>query len=272
MTTLGEWLRAAEARLAAAGIDEGRLEAQVLAAHALGQERSWVLAHPESPVPEGLEGLLARRESREPLAYIVGEREFYGRTFRVTPDVLIPRQETETLVEAALDGLGAWVLDVGTGSGCLAVTIKLERPNWFVAGCDVSAGALRVARENARRHAAVVFFRRSDLTEAFADQRFGVIVSNPPYIAEGTPLAPEVAGHEPGLALYSGPTGMEVYERLAQAAAAVLMPWGRLIVEVGDGMVDQVLATFGAQQWAVDEVRPDLSGQPRAAVFRPAPP
>ena len=175
-----EWINNAVDRLSLAGVVEPKLDAQLLVAHALGTSRSSVLAHPESEVPETAEAFLSRREKREPLAYILGWREFYGRKFAIEPGILIPRQETETLIEVALDGLGGNVLDIGTGSGCLAITIKLERPNWMIAACDINPVAVRLARRNAEALGATVHVTRSDLLDAFPETRFGLIVSNPP--------------------------------------------------------------------------------------------
>jgi release factor glutamine methyltransferase len=264
----GDWIREALERLTAAGVEEPKLDAQLLAARVLGQDRSWVLAHPEAEIPRGAEDLLERRVAREPLAYILGHREFFGRVFAVEPGVLVPRQETETLVEVALEGLGGKVLDVGTGSGCLAVTIKLERPQWMVAACDVSQVALRVARYNAETLGATVHVTRSDLFEAFAGIQFGLIVSNPPYIPEGEQLQPEVGLFEPGEALFAGADGLAVYRRLAGEAAPFLTPWGHLVVELGDGMSSSVTALFEERAWTLVEIRNDLGGVPRAAVFR----
>jgi len=264
-----EWIRSAEGRLAKAGVPDSRLDAQMLAAHALSQERSWILAHPEAEVPIEAEAFLKRREQREPLAYILGWREFYGRRFQVVPGVLVPRQETETLVEVALEGLGGKVLDVGTGTGCLAVTIKLERPTWMVAACDISQTAVSLARTNAHALDATVHVTRSDMFEAFMDTQFGVIVSNPPYVATGAELPPEVAGYEPHEALYAGLDGLDFYRRLALEARHRLVSWGRLIVELGDGMEPEVSAMFTEHGWTVVEARPDLGGMPRALVLTP---
>ena len=184
----------------------------------------------------------------------------------------MPRQETETIVEAALDGLGGKVLDIGTGSGCLAVTIKLERPNWMVAACDIDPVAVRTARKNAERFGATVHITRSDLFEAFEGVVFGLIVSNPPYIADAEHLPPEVGGYEPPRALFAGSKGLDVYVRLAAEAKAHLMPWGRLIVELGDGMTDAVTDVFLGEGWSLKELRPDLGGTPRSATFTPTGP
>lgn len=268
--TVRDWLRSAAAELAAAGADTAQLDAEVLLAHALGTSRSWLLAHPDEPLDDPPDKLLSRRVAREPLAYIVGAREFYGRTFRVGPGVLVPRQETETLVEAALDGLGGKVLDVGTGSGCLAITIKLERPNWMVAACDVSRDAIKIARSNADALGALVHMSACDLFAAYDGLKFGLIVSNPPYVKSDAELQPEVGKFEPQRALFAGPDGLEVYRRLAVEAKGHLMPWGRLIVELGDGMESDAASVFERQGWRVAGVRDDLGGTPRAMTLQMA--
>ncbi len=270
---LGEWVLRAAERLEAAGVESSRIEAQMLAAYALGHDRSWVLAHGPDPVdPEELEPLLARRMAREPLAFILGVREFFGREFRVRPGVLIPRQETETLIETALDWLDGrpqarTVLDVGAGSGCLAITLKLERPALSVAAVDVSEDALAVARENAARLGAEVEFALSDLFGALGGRRFDLIVSNPPYIAEGSQLAPEVGIHEPKEALYAGPEGLDLYRRLAAEGPAALGPEGALIVEFGDNQAADGVRVFEQAGWHLVLLARDLSGMPRAGLF-----
>jgi release factor glutamine methyltransferase len=263
-----DWVRSAADRLTVAGVPEPLLDAQVLAAHALGKDRSWLLAHPEAEIPASADRLLASRERREPLAYIVGWREFYSHRFDVGPGVLVPRQETETVVEACLDGMGGKVLDVGTGTGCIAVSIKLARPNWMVAACDVSRPAVTLARKNAEKLGATIHVTMCDMFEGFPDTDFGLIVSNPPYVREGTVLQPEVA-NEPPEALFAGPDGLAFYERLAAEAIGHLTPWGRIVVELGDGMAEPVSQVFLRNGWAVVETRPDWGGMPRALVLTP---
>ncbi len=265
---LHDWLQQATDRLAQAGIDSSRLEAQMLASHVFRVDRTWIVAHPEAEINElAAETLLQRRESREPLAYILGWREFYGRRFGVASGVLIPRQETEVLLEAALDTVGRGpVLDLGTGSGCLAVSLKLERPEVEVWASDISPAALKIARRNAETHQAEVRFIESDLFQSFPDIRFEQIVSNPPYIADAEKLMPEVQGHEPASALFSGPTGLEFYERLAQEAARFLLQGGKLAVEVGRGQAGPVTELLMAHGWLVDRVIPDLAGIERVVV------
>lgn len=270
--TLGSWLCQAAASLAEAGVDSPRLDAEMLAAHALERNRSWVLAHPEVAVEErALEGLLARRLNREPLAYILGQKEFYGRMFAVGSAVLIPRPETEVVLEACLHHLRSVpsprALDVGTGSGCLAVSISLERPDAAVTAVDLSPAALEVARCNADRLGARVEFLLSDLLSEVQARRFDLIVSNPPYIEPGTPLMPEVALHEPGIALYAGEGGLAVYRSLAEQAHELLNPGGVLVVEFGYGLDTLASRLFQSLGWNEVEVRPDLAGTPRAGVF-----
>jgi len=275
--TVGEAVSWVEGRLAAAGVDAPRLDAQMLVAHALGVERTWVLAHSADEfVGEGLDVLCERREAREPLAYILGWREFYGRRFVVTPDVLIPRQETEHLVEVAggQPNVGS-LLDLGTGSGCIAVTVKLTRPEIAVTASDASAAALDVARANAERLGASaesdgsVRFVLSDLYSNLAEEKFDVIVSNPPYIGTGETLMPEVQDYEPHLALFAGDDAFAFYRRLAEESQDHLTLGGCLVVEIGDGMLHGVSTLFEEHGWHVDQVVGDLSGNARVLVLKP---
>ncbi|MFN3682298.1 MAG: peptide chain release factor N(5)-glutamine methyltransferase [Fimbriimonadaceae bacterium] len=265
---LDAWLKAAADRLGRAGVPEPALDAQLIAARCFGADRAFVLSHPEREVPPEAEEMLRRREAREPLAYILGRREFYGRTFQVSPAVLIPRQETECVVEACLRlplPDDATVADVGTGSGCIAVTLALERPLWRVLATDRSMAALGVASANAARLGARVSFRAGDLLEPLQSQRFHLIVSNPPYVREGEPLQEEVGRFEPPEALYAGPTGLEFYERLAQGAPEALEPGGWLVAELGDA--EGARRAFESRGWSV-EIRPDLAGLPRVLLAR----
>jgi release factor glutamine methyltransferase len=262
------WIAQASARLAAAGIDSAPLESQVLAGHVLLKDRSWIIAHPEEEINElAAEALLQRREGREPLAYILGWREFYGRRFRVRPGVLIPRQETETLVETALAHVeNGPILDLGTGSGCVAITLKLERPDLEVWASDVSDAALEVAHNNADALGANVNFVSSNLFSALSGRRYTAVVSNPPYIADSEELAPEVGVHEPKSALFAGPTGMEFYERLALEAPGYLETNGMLIVEVGHTQSLAVAKLLGDAGWRAIQVVKDLSGVGRVVL------
>jgi release factor glutamine methyltransferase len=270
--TIAPWLDQAEARLRAAGVESPRLEAQVLGGHLFRKDRSWVLAHGDAEVPElAAETLLLRREAREPLAYILGYREFYGRRFRVTQDVLIPRQETETLVEATLaltDLPDASVLDLGTGSGCIAATLKLERPGWNVAASDVSERALAVAQENAEELGAEVRFVLSDGFRELLGESFDRIVTNPPYIGREEELMPEVREHEPEVALFAEENGLAFYRLLAAEAPAHLNDGGMLLMEVGHRQAERVAELFREAGWSHLESIPDLSGVERVVVAR----
>lgn len=266
--TVAEWVRHAAARLQSAGLDAFRLEAQVLAAHVLNVDRSWVLAHPDESFNDlAGESLLQRREAQEPLAYILGYREFYGRRFLVNSSVLIPRHETETVVEAALNHLPqkGSLLDVGTGSGCIAITVALERPDCGVSAVDISKDALEVARLNAERLGAVVNFLESDLFGSVATT-FDVIVSNPPYIGFEEPLESQVVDFEPHSALFASNQGMAIYERIAREAKKHLNTGGFVILELGDGRSGDVVAEFERQGWCNVEIRKDLLGTDRALV------
>lgn len=267
--TLREWLVYAEGRLRALGVDSPRLEAQVLAMHILRVERSFLYAHPEHDFPDlAGEAMLQRRERHEPLAYLVGHREFFGRDFRVTPAVLIPRQDTEILIETALRYPGESVLDIGTGSGAIAITLKLERPEWHVTAVDISPEALEIALDNAIQLGALVHFHLSDGFEAVLGESFDLIVTNPPYIGRAEPLDREVHAYEPDLALYGGETGLEFYERLAREAPDSLNDGGHLIMEVGYQQAAAVRALFEGAGWEHTETVPDLAGIDRVVVVR----
>ena len=257
-----------------AGIAVPRLTAEVLLCHAIHCERPFLYAHPEQELRE-VEWIhygryLHERLNGKPTQYITGRQEFYGREFRVTPDVLIPRQETELVVETALEaGRGAGrILDAGSGSGAIAVTLQLET-HAMVYGTDISAPALAVAAENARKLGARVEFVCCDLVSAIADRSIEMIVSNPPYVPESerASLQREVRDHEPEAALFAGPTGFEIYERLVTDAERVLCPGGWMVLELGYKSRDQVLGMFGAK-WRDVRVVPDLAGIPRVLAAR----
>ena len=243
--TVAGLLEDATARIAAAlGLErrEARLEAQILIARALGVNRAWLVAHDRDVPPAdraaAVEALVARREQGEPVAYILGEKEFFGRLFKVTPDVLIPRPETELLVEAALERLPkdrpARVLDLGTGSGCIAITIALERPDVGVTAVDIAPAALAIARENANRLGATVEFQISEWFSALAGREFDLIVSNPPYVEAPYPgLRDTDLSHEPRRALTSGQDGLDDIRRIVAAARGHLYPSGTLLLEHG---------------------------------------
>ena len=274
--TISEWVLYAKLRLEAAAVDSASLEAQLLAAHVLMVPRIWLMAHPEEPFPDlAGESVLSRRLNHEPLAYILGKREFFGRTFRVGPGVLIPRQETEILVETVLEWIRPRanrhlrVLDMGTGSGCIAITLKLELAALLVFASDVSIEALSVAQDNARDLVAEIEFLRSDGFEAMNGRRFDAIVTNPPYIGFAEPLAPELTQFEPHQALFSGPTGLEFYERLSNEASGFLDAQGLIMMEVGYTQAEAVANIFKCQGWRHLKTVNDLAGVPRVVVCAP---
>jgi release factor glutamine methyltransferase len=263
---VSEWVSQAATRLQETGVESAKLEAQVLAAHSMGISRSELLARQQEDVDA--EALLERRLTGEPLAYILGYREFYGRRFKVGPAVLIPRQETEVLIDAALAVARAeTVLDLATGSGCIGITLKLERPQLSVTLSDVSSAALEVAKENAAALEANVELIESDLFTGLDGRRFDLIVSNPPYVRLGDPLTKEIREFEPALALFAGSDGLDFYRRLAKEAVDHLKPNGRLLVEVGDGQGPDVISVFNAEGWRPMDAFSDLLGHQRVLVF-----
>ena len=256
-----------------ASIAVPRLTAEVLLAHAIGRERVYLYAHPEQELQE-VEWLhygryLHERLNGKPTQYITGRQEFYGREFRVTPDVLIPRPETEHVVEVALQIAPAAkrILDVGTGSGALAVTLQLETgaEAWAT---EISPAAATVAAGNARRLGAPVNVVICDLMEAMADGAMDLIVSNPPYVplSQRQGLQREVRDWEPHVALFAGETGFEIYDRIATDAPRVLGPGGWLVMELGFGSLDHVTALL--RGWDEVRVEPDLAGIPRVIAGR----
>lgn len=273
--TLSALLTDATTRLTAAGIPtaEARTEARVLIQHAFSLTREQLILRPDAELDATfLEPWLLRRAGREPLAYILGEREFYGLGFRVTPAVLIPRPETEHLVEVVTGPLAPdnggihAVLDIGTGSGCIAITLAKLLPDAEVWATDISEAALEIARENAARHGVHVEFYLGDLLAPLPpEQHFDVIVSNPPYIApsEAPTLEPEVRDFEPHTALFDpalGGEGLSFYRRLASEAPARLLPGGLLAVEVGQGQ-DKAVARLWRDAGLVDvAITLDLAG------------
>lgn len=279
--TLGEATRRAAEHLSSRGIATARLDAELLMAHALGITRLQLHLDFDRPLTEGerarARALIVRRARREPVAHITGEREFFSLAFEVTPDVLVPRPETELLVETVLEleSQGRLpsgpLLDIGTGSGCLAVALAHGLPSRQVVGTDISRAALAVARRNAARHGVEgrVEFIEGDLAAESAGP-FAAIVSNPPYIAEAerSSLAPEVL-REPGVALFGGADGLDVIRRLVAAAAPLLVPLGWLVIEAGHGQAAAVAALV-RNTHTCEEVRTlrDLAGIQRAIVAR----
>ncbi|HEY8056214.1 MAG TPA: peptide chain release factor N(5)-glutamine methyltransferase [Terriglobales bacterium] len=291
MPPLRQHLAEAAAALATAGVEEPRLTAELLLAHVLGRERSYLYAHPEDDLDIDWRGaplgyaerpayvstafmdLVRRRAEGTPLQYLSGMQEFYGRPFAVSPAVLIPRPETELVIAAALElvpgDAPARIADIGTGSGCLAVTLALERPRAVVVATDISPAALALARRNADALGARVEFLESDLLAA-APGPFDLVVSNPPYIpdSEWATLQREVRDHEPRLALLAGPTGAEVYARLIPQAHSALRPGGGLVLELGYNSAPAVRALLTRGDWSSVATRRDAQGWERVLTAR----
>jgi len=275
--TVAGLLDEATARIAAAlGLDkrEARLEARVLAAFAWDVPPAWLIAHDTDPLTGAqsvqFAALLVRRLAGEPVAHLTGTREFYGRSFQVSPDVLIPRPDTELLVERALarmpPGQAVKVLDLGTGSGCIAITLALERPLAQVTAVDRSAAALVIARHNADILDTRVEFLNSDWFAALTRRRFDLIVGNPPYIAAADPhLTHGDVRFEPLTALAAGADGLEDLRQLAATAGAHLLPGGTLLLEHGYNQADAVLAFLQAAGFRHIQSWPDLSGTRRVS-------
>ncbi|MGB8535800.1 MAG: peptide chain release factor N(5)-glutamine methyltransferase [Acidobacteriaceae bacterium] len=266
----GDALQAARSRLASTS-QYPRRDAELILGHVLGYDPTALLTHPErllsASEAERFEILLKRRLASEPVQYLIGEQDFFGLLFAVSPDVLIPRPETEHLVEAVLarfdPDASPSIVDVGTGSGAIAVAIAHALTRSRVMAVDLSLAALEVARRNADRHGVIdrVTVRQSDLLAEAGSAEFDVVVSNPPYIANGEKLEPQVADYEPRSALYAGPTGMEVYERLIPQAIQALKPQGWLMMEIGYGQRPALEALLGG--WREVSFAPDLQGIPR---------
>jgi release factor glutamine methyltransferase len=253
------------------------LEAEVLAAHALGVARVHVLAHPERAVEmeplRRAENLFARRRAGEPIAYLTGEREFFGLSLKITPDVLIPRPETELLVERALERIhstrGKRVLDMGTGSGAIAIAIAHAAPDAEVVGVDASEAVLELAYENARRHGVTIRFVCSDWFADVADDCFNVIVSNPPYIAAGDPhLAQGDLRFEPRRALLAGADGLDAIRVISAHASAHLAPGGWLLFEHGHDQAEHCRQLLAARGFTDISTAPDLAGIERVSGGR----
>jgi release factor glutamine methyltransferase len=296
-------LKEGMARLRAASVPSHTLSAELLLMHALGRDRAWLYAHPEEPLDavtaEKYFALIARRAAGEPTQYLTGKQEFWGLEFEVTPAVLIPRPETEHVIEVALERLGARgikidmktgvpspllrIADVGAGSGCIAVALASELPHAEIFATDISAAALDVARRNALRHGVTdrVRFLEGDLLAALlpsaessrhasahakAETQFDLIASNPPYVArdEADTLAREVRDHEPHAALFGGASGVKIYARLIEQAGSLLRQGGILVLELGYNSADHVRAMLTAERrWVNISVTNDLAGIPR---------
>lgn len=271
------------------------LAAELLLLHVIGRDRAWLYAHPEEQLsPEVIDtffSLLRRRATGEPTQHLTGKQEFWGMEFEVSPDVLIPRPETEHLIETALDRLavrevragrparltgdGISIVDIGTGSGCIAMALAKELPAAAIYATDISAKALEVARRNAARlgYAARIGFIECNLLDFVSlpgapsepPLRFDLIISNPPYISrrEATSLPVEVREHEPAFALYGGEEGYELYGVLIPEAARHLKPGGLLVLELGHDSLPAVRPLLDTPEWTNVGVTNDLSGIPR---------
>jgi release factor glutamine methyltransferase len=281
--TLAEVLAGAQARLVAAGIspDEATVDVDLYVRRILGWDRARLLIERAHEAPPALEPRfwewVARREAREPSAYIIGEREFFGRDFHVSPAVLVPRPETEHLIEAALPLLraqpAARVADIGTGSGNIAVTLACEAPGCSMVATDVSGEALVVAARNAQRHGVAnrVRFVQASYLDGIAGP-FDLIAANPPYVRDGdrAGLSPSVR-REPEVALFGGADGMRGIEAVLDAAVALLVPQGWLLMEFGFGQEDAVRDALAKRAaLAFERVVADLQGLPRTLVARRA--
>jgi len=282
-------LREAFALLRAAGVPSHTLAAELLLMHALGRDRTWLYAHPEEVIRDFevhlFTSLLARRAAGEPTQHLTGKQEFWSLEFEVTLDVLIPRPETEHVIEVALDrlaireiragrkqtfsGEGLQIADVGTGSGCIAVALAKELPGATIQATDISSAALAVARRNATRQSVYdqIHFLESNLLDEASHLPlfFDLIVSNPPYIGrrEAATLMREVRDHEPEIALYGGEEGYELYAELIAQAGAKLKPGGILVLELGHNSLPAVQPLLDAHTWTNVGVTNDLAGIPR---------
>jgi release factor glutamine methyltransferase len=281
--TLNQEIRIAAEKLAQVGIPTARLDAELLLRHILGRDRAWLLAHSNDSLDAAhqrvFENLIKRRGTREPIQHIVGRQEFWGLDFIVTPDVLIPRPETELVVESALRearGMKAPVIvDLCSGSGCIAISLAKELPAARLFATDISEKALAIARENARRHDVsdrIRFFEGDlfgPLEELDLRGRVDMIVSNPPYVrvSELDTLQPEVRDFEPKTALIAGPEGTEIHERIISAAPDYLKRYGALILEMGLGQSAQLVALMRESgRYKPPEVLKDLAGIERVIV------
>jgi release factor glutamine methyltransferase len=279
MTTLQTALH--EGAIGLAPSDTARRDAELLLLHIAHITRAEFMTHPNrelnEPQTSAYRGAITRRARNEPVQYITGTQEFYGRPFIVTPAVLIPRPETEHLVEAvlALHPAPRRILDIGTGSGILAITLALELANVTVTATDISSDALAVAQRNAAALGAVkrIRFVESDLFAAVAANskvRFDCIVSNPPYVPSTEVLEPQVRDYEPASALYAGDDGLAIYRRLLPAAAAHLEPGGHLLMEIGHGQRDAIGELLRASGFGGIRFIDDLQGIPRVAIAKSA--
>lgn len=287
--TIRDALKEGMGRLNAASIPSSPLASELLLLHILGRDRTWLYTHSEDQIAsadaEKYFAVIARRAAGEPTQYVLGKQEFWGLEFEVTPAVLIPRPETEHIIEVALERIGSArknhklrIADVGTGSGCIAIALAKEFPNAQILATDISPAALDVAKRNAARHrlANRIKFAETDLLElSFHESRFfDLIASNPPYVAysDAATLQREIREHEPEIALFGGPTGVEIYARLIEQAESRLVPAGTLVVELGYDSAERVRKMLDVRSaWKNIAITNDLAGIPRtlAAELKP---
>lgn len=265
-----------------AGITEARREAGGLLQHVIGRDRTFVLAHPEQQLSQtqlrAFQELIKRRAAGEPLQYLTAHQSFFGLDFEVAPGVLIPRPETELVVELALEKIRGTraprICDVGTGSGCIAISLLHERTDAHAVAVDVSAAALEIAKRNAMRHqveSRLTFVQANCFSSLSpAEFSFDLIVSNPPYVAEDqlAGLQREVRDYEPREALAGGRDGLDVVRRLLSESDAFLKPGGHLLIEIGFNQASAVESLLEKQEWLAREIRPDLQGIPRVVVLQ----
>ncbi len=277
--TLRGWLARAESDMSAGPHpDRARRDAETLLLHSIGKNRAWLLAHLDDDAGEGAlagyENLVRRRVAGEPIQYIIGNTEFYGLPFRVTSDVLIPRPETEHLVERAIALAAGFasprIADVGTGSGAIAVALAHDLRSAQITAIDISKAALDIARENAERNSAAsrITFTEGNLLQAVAHERFNLVVSNPPYVpsADRDSLSVEVRDYEPARALFASNDGLDIYRRLIPEAYAALLPAGFIVLEIGYGQSEAVRALLADAGFVQVEFTSDLQGIPRVAT------
>ena len=267
-------------KLRKAGVPEARREAGSLLAFLLDKDRTFILSHAHDPISGEQETLfeefLDARAQGEPAQYITGRQDFYGLEFEVTPAVLIPRPETELLIEAAIKLVGAEetvsFCDLGTGSGCIAITLLTQLPSAHALAIDVSASALEIAKRNAARHRVTdrIEFVLSDCFASVPQKTFDLIVSNPPYVAEDAvaTLQREVRDFEPRVALTAGFDGLDVIRRLVTDAQKYLRPRGYLVFEIGFDQHEAVGTLIDAQVWELVDIHQDLQGIPRIVALR----
>ncbi len=278
-------LREASTLLKEAGLAEPRREARTLLSHSLERDQAFLVTHADDRLTSeqlaAFRASVARRAAGEPFQYIAGRQEFYGLEFEVTPDVLIPRPETELLVEEALKLLkgtdAPLACDVGTGSGCVAVTLLHERKDARGFALDISHAALKVAARNAARHGVAERLRLlvSDCFDALRSEehgglRFDLVASNPPYVAEADieDLQREVREHEPRVALTPGGDGLSVVRRLVEESPRFLKPGGHLLIEIGHDQHERVAALIDRSVWTLLDIHKDLQGIPRTVALR----